>query len=112
MTVNISTLLEATQVANAQTTQYTVPPSTKVIIDKFTATNNTGATATLTVNLVPNAGAAAAANIVLAAKAIAANECYTCPELVGQILATGDFISTLSGTNNAITIRVSGRLVT
>jgi hypothetical protein len=112
MTVTAVVLMEGTQVSNAQTTQYTCAASTKIIIDKFTATNTTGAAATLSVNLVPTAGAAGSSNLILSAKSLAASECYTCPELVGQVLSAGDFISTLSGTNNAITIRVSGRAVT
>lgn len=112
MTVTAGTLVEATQVTNGQVTQYTCPASTRVILDKFTATNNTGLAATLTVNIVPSGGAAATANIILAAKVIAAGECYTCPEIVGQVLNAGAFVSTISGTNNAITIRMSGRLVT
>jgi hypothetical protein len=37
---------------------------------------------------------------------------YTFPELVGQVLNRGDFISTLAGTASAINMRVSGREVT
>lgn len=112
MTVSIAVLFEGTQVAAAQTTQYTAPASTKVIIDKFTATNTTGAAATLSINLVQLAGAAGAANLMLSAKSLAAGETYTCPEVVGHVLSAGGFVSTLGGTANAITIRASGRAVT
>lgn len=111
MTVTAATLLEATQVANTQVTQYTAPASMRVIVDKFTATNNTGGAVTLTVNVVPSGGTAVTANIILNTRTIAAGECYTCPEIVGQILTAGAFISTISNTNNAITIRASGRLI-
>jgi len=36
-------------------------------------------------------------------------EAYTFPELVGHILNTGDYISTLASVAASITIRVSGR---
>lgn len=111
MTVTAKPLIDALQAQNAQTTQYTTPASTRTIIDKFSATNATGAPATLTVNLVKAAGAAGAANVILSAKSIAAGDCYTCPELVGHVLGPGDFISTLAGTAAAITIRSSGREV-
>jgi hypothetical protein len=34
---------------------------------------------------------------------------YTFPELVGQIIPPGGFISTVAGTASAINMRVSGR---
>jgi hypothetical protein len=111
MTVTPKTLLEAKYAENSQTTQYTAT-GVKAIIDKFTATNGTGVAATLAVNLVPSGGTASASNLVLFTKSIAAGETYSCPELVGQILSAGDFISTNAGTATAIVIRISGREVT
>ena len=112
MTVAATVLLEGTQTAAAQTTYYTAPASTKVMVDKFTGTNTTGAAAVISVNLVASGGAAGAANLIVSAKSLAAGECYTFPEITGQYLNAGDFISTLGGTANAITIRISGRAVT
>jgi hypothetical protein len=111
MTVTPKTLLEAKYAENAQTTQYTAS-GVKTIIDKFTATNGSGSAATLAVNIVASGGAAGATNLILSPKSIAAGETYTCPELVGQILSAGDFISTNAGTASAIVIRISGREVT
>lgn len=111
MTVTAKALFNPLQAQNVETTQYTAPSGTRTIIDKFTGTNTTGAPATLTVKLVPNAGAAGAANTIVSAKTLAAGEAYTFPELVGHVLNPGDFISTLAGTAAAITIRASGREV-
>jgi len=111
MTVTTKALVEAKYAENAQTTQYTAT-GVRTIIDKFTAANDTAAPATLKVNLVASGGAAGASNLVLATKTIAAGETYTCPELVGQILNAGGFVSTLAGTASAIVIRISGREVT
>jgi hypothetical protein len=36
---------------------------------------------------------------------------YTFPEVVGQVLNSGGFISTIAGTASAINIRASGRVV-
>jgi hypothetical protein len=105
-------LFEALQAQNAETMQYTAPTGTRTIIDKFTGTNTTGTAATLTVKLVASGGAAGAGNTVVSSKSLAAGETYTFPELVGHVLAPGDFISTLAGTAAAITIRSSGREVT
>jgi len=111
MAVTPAVLIAAKQAEDSQTTQYTAAAGTKVLIDKFTATNTTGSAATLSVNLVTSAGSAADSNLILDAKSIAAGETYTCPEIVGHVLAAGDFISTLAGTASAITIRAGGRVV-
>lgn len=112
MSVQAKCIIEPLQVTNAEVTQYTTPGSTRTIIDKFTGTNTTGGAVTLTVKLVPNAGAAGAGNTIVSAKSLAAGECYTFPEIVGHVLNAGDFISTLAGAAASITVRASGREVT
>lgn len=112
MTTTFKPLIPAKQAENSQTTQYTAPTGTRAIIDKFTVTNTTASNATFSCNIVSAAGAAAVGNLIINTRAIAAGECYTCPELVGQIIEPGGFISTLAGTASALTIRASGREVT
>lgn len=111
MTVIAKTLFEALQAQNTETTQYTAPSGTRTIIDKFTGTNTTGSSATLTIKLVASGGGASAANTIVSAKTLQPNETYTFPEVVGHVLNPSDFISTLAGTAAAITIRASGREV-
>ena len=111
MTVQVKVLVPAKTVENAQTTQYTATGVT-TIIDKFTATNYNSAAATISVNLVTSAGAAGNANLITKTKTLQPSEVYTFPELVGQVLNPGDFISTIAGTASAINMRVSGREVT
>lgn len=111
MTVTVKNFIPRKRVEAAQTTQYTAN-NCKAIIDKFTVTNTTSATATLSVNLVASGAAAGASNRVLSVKSIAPGEAYTCPELVGQTLEPGGFISTLTGTAEALTISASGREIT
>lgn len=105
-------LLEAKFAEIAQTTQYTSPAGTRTLIDKFTATNVTAAVVSMTVNLVPTAGAAANSNAIAFTKSIDPGQTYTFPEVVGHNLSPGGFISTIAGTANALTIRFSGRQVT
>jgi len=111
MSVINTVLIPAKTAENTQTTQYT---STGVltIIDKFTATNYSGTAATLSVNLVTAAGSAGDGNLIVKTKTLQAAETYTFPELVGQYLSAGAFISTIAGTASAINIRASGRTVT
>lgn len=111
MTTTVKNIIPRKQAEAVQTSQYTAT-GCKTIIDKFTATNTTGAPVTITVNLVPLAGAAGAGNIITNAKNIAAGEAYTFPELVGQVVEAGGFISTIAGTAAALTISASGREIT
>jgi hypothetical protein len=111
MTVTVKVLVPAKYAENAQTTQYTANGVT-AIIDKFTATNISASAATISVNLVTVTGSAGNTNLITKTKTLQASEVYTFPELVGQVLGSGDFISTIAGTASAINIRVSGREVT
>ena len=111
MTVTAKTLVPAKFVETAQTTQYTASNAT-VIIDKFTATNISGSTATINVNLVTQTYTPDSSNLIVKDKSLAASETYIFPELVGQILGSGAFISTTASTASAINMRVSGREVT
>jgi hypothetical protein len=111
MTVTVKVLVPAKNVENSQTTQYTATGVT-AIIDKFTATNYSGSAATISVNLVTLSGSAGNSNLITKTKTLQPAEVYTFPELVGQVLGVGDFISTIAGTATAINMRVSGREVT
>lgn len=111
MTVTVKNLVPAVTVAATQTTQYTAVNVT-TIIDKFTATNYSAAAATISVNLVTNGDTAGNQNLITKTKTLQPAEVYTFPELVGQVLNPGGFISTIAGTAASINIRVSGREVT
>lgn len=108
MTVTSKALIPAKQAENAQTTQYTANNCT-TYIDKFTVTNTSSTNVAFSVNLVTVSGAAGAGNLVLNLRSIAPKESYTCPELVGQVLEPGGFISTFAGAATSLTIRASGR---
>lgn len=111
MTVSIKVLIPAKQAENSQTTQYTAV-NCKAIIDKATVTNTSASNVTMSVNLVTSGGTAGASNLIVDTRAIAPDECYTCPELVGQALEPGGFISTIASASGALTIRFSGREIT
>ena len=111
MTVTVKNIIPRKQAENAQTSQYTAT-NCKTIIDKFTVTNTTAGIVTFACNLVASGGSASASNLVLSTKPIAVGECYTCPELVGQTLESGGFISTLAGAATSLTISASGREIT
>lgn len=106
MTTTLKCLVEAKRAENVQTTQYTAT-NVRTQITKATVTNTTVGAVTYAVNIVPSGDAAAAANLIMN-RTIPANSTYTCPDLVGQVLNAGDFISTLAGAATSLTIRFSG----
>jgi hypothetical protein len=111
MTVTVKNIVPAKIVENAQTTQYTATGVT-TIIDKFTATNYGANAASISVNLVTNAGTAGDLNLITKTKTLQPSETYTFPELVGQVLNPGGFISTLASAATTLNMRVSGREIT
>lgn len=111
MTVTAKVLVPSKIVENSQTTQYTATNVT-TIIDKFTATNFSGTAASISVNIITVSGSAGNENLITKTKTLQASEVYTFPELVGQVLGSGDFISTIASASNSISMRVSGREIT
>lgn len=111
MSVTVKTLIPSKQAEDTQTTQYTAT-NCKTILDKFTATNTSAGNLTLSVNLVSSGGSAGVDNLIVDSRTIAPEETYTFPELVGQVLEPGGFISTIASAAAALTIRASGREIT
>ena len=112
MTVTVKALINAKYAANALTTEYTVPSSTKTIVDKFTATNTDSGAQTISVHLVPSGGSADATNRITSLLSIAADASVELPEIKNQVLMTGDFISVVASVTGKVVIRASGREVT
>jgi P pilus assembly chaperone PapD len=108
MAVTLKVLVPPKQLENAQTSQYTAT-SVRAIIDKATVTNTSASNVTLSVNLVTVSGSAGASNLIIDNRTIVPDETYLCPELVGQVLEAGGFISTIAGAATSLTMRVSGR---
>lgn len=109
MSVTSTCLVEAAYAANAETTIYTAGSGKKVLIDRVTSFSSAGGT--LTLRIVASGGTAGASNAMYT-KTFAAGESYTWPELVGQVLNAGDFISELAGAASTVVRRISGREVT
>lgn len=111
MSVTVKLLVPRKQIEAVQTSQYTAE-NCKAVIDKFTVTNTSAANVAVSVNLVSSGDSATPSNLVLNERVMAPGQTYTCPELVGQVLESGGFISTLAGSASALTISVSGREIT
>jgi len=108
MAVQVKVLIPAKIAESSQTTQYTATNVT-TIIDKFTATNYDTSARTISVNLVSIEGIPGNNNLIVKTKTLLPSETYTFPEIVGQVLAPGGFISTIASAATAINIRSSGR---
>ena len=108
MAVTPKVLIAPKQAEAVQTTQYTSTGG-RAIIDKFTVTNTTAGNVSISVNLVSAGGTAGAVNLITDTRIVAPDETYTCPELVGHVLDSGGFISTLASAAASLTIRCSGR---
>jgi hypothetical protein len=111
MTVTVKVLVPPLQMQNSQTTQYTATAA-KAIIDKATVTNTDTVNRTFSVNLVTSGGSPGNSNLVIDDRTVVPGETYLCPELVGQSLESGGFISTIASAATALTLRVSGREIT
>jgi hypothetical protein len=111
MTVTVTVLVPPKQMEASQTTQYTAT-NVRAIIDKATVTNTDTVSRTFSVNIVTSGGSAGNANLVIDTRTVQPDETYLCPELVGQVLAPGGFISTIASNATSLTLRVSGREIT
>jgi hypothetical protein len=111
MTVTVKTLVPPVLLPLAQTTQYTAVAA-RTIIDKATVTNVDTVNRSFSINIVTSGGSVSTANYVIYDRTVVPKETYLCPELVGQILEPGSFISTSASAGTALTLRVSGREIT
>ena len=111
MPVTVLNIIPAKQAENAQTTQYTAV-NCRTIIDTCNVVNTTAGNIQFSANLVASSGAPGDSNLMIKSRSIAPGETYRCPELIGQVLESGGFISTLAGAAASLTIRANGREIT
>lgn len=107
MTVIYKALVQSKFLESVQTSQYAAT-GVKAIIDKCTVFNGTAGAVAFGANLVNSGGTAGSSNLFIS-RLIQVGEEYECPELVGQVLEQGGFLSTIAGSPSSLTFRVSGR---
>ena len=91
------------QVPVADTTLYTCPANTTARVLKCTVTNDTTTAQTITFHKVESGGAVGVTKLIMNIKAIGDKETYECPEVVGQVLDAGDYISAIAGGADQLT---------
>lgn len=111
MAVTLLNIIPRKLAEAVQTSQYTADGA-RAVIDKFTVTNVGATPEQFSVNLVASGGTAGNNNLVIDARTIDVGETYSCPELVGQSLENGGFISTIASAANSLTISATGREIT
>jgi len=102
-------IIPAKNMENADTVQYVSPSSTTTIIDKFTATNFSSGMVNVSVNLAAVSEATGNSNLIVQTRTLQPGETYTFPEIVGHILPSGGYVSTLASAAAAVNLRASGR---
>lgn len=111
MTVTAKNLVEGRSIPDVDTNVYTAPANTTTIIDKITTANYDTASRVVTIGVVA-AGNTAGNVYYIAKRTLAAKETYIWPEVVGQILNTGDYITAISSQVDTVNLRISGREIT
>jgi len=104
----LKVIVPAKIVENTQFTQYTATNVTAEI-GAIEVTNYSGGAVTISINLVTSGDTPGNQNLVIKTKSIAAGATYTFPELWGQYLMNGDYISTLASAATSLNIRISAR---
>jgi hypothetical protein len=110
MAVTTKNIIPRKSAETSQTAQYTAN-NCRTLVTKFTATNTGSSNQTISINLIAASGSASAANRVLSVRQIAPGETYLCPEVVGQVIEDGGFISTLASSTD-LTISATGQEIT
>src|SRR5882672_8957010 len=108
MTIRQTQLIAPIQLTNAVATYLTAPVNTTYRIGRAAFSNPTGGAVTVTVYLVPAAGAAGVANEIVNAVNVAAGSTYVSPELAGQVLPPGSTLQALASAGASIVLYASG----
>lgn len=104
-------LLDSKYLENVQTTQYTAV-NCRAVLTKVVIANQDTVNRTVSINLVPPAGTAGNGNRFVITKTIVPGETYLCPELSGQVIEPGGFLSAIASAASALTIRMNGQEIT
>ncbi len=103
MTVTTKALVRTTLLTTGATTPYTCEVRS-AILDKVTVFNSGAGTSIISIGLPPGTGN-------LMTKTLQIAESYTCPEVAGHTLDTGQSF-TITTSTPSVVLRISGREVT
>lgn len=95
------------QLGVADTVLYTCPANTTARVLKCTACNDTTTVPTFDINKVPSGGAEGDDTLLINGRALGSEDTYECPEVVGQVLEAGDFISGIASGAAQVTVAIN-----
>lgn len=99
--------VDPVQLGATDTTVYTCPANTTARVIKCTACNDTTTVPTFDINKVPSGGSVGDDNLLINGRALGSEDTDECPEVVGQVLEAGDFISGIASGASQVTIALS-----
>lgn len=108
MAIKQALLIAPIQLTGVVANYLATPANTTYRISRAVFANPTGGAITITVYVVPAAGAPGVANEVIAAQNIPAGASYVAPELAGLVLPNGSSIQALASAGASIVFYASG----
>ena len=99
--------VDSLQIGVADTTLYLCPANTKARVVACTICNDTTTVPTFNINKVPFGWVVAVTNLLINTQSLGSRTSRVCPEIVGQILNGGDFLSGIASVAAQITISLS-----
>ena len=101
-------LVDGAQLTATAAVYYTAPANSLTTISAASVTNTTATPQTVTVYLVPAAGAPGVGNVVCSGRVVAPGETFNIGGAIGQTLAAGGTLQALSDAATALTLVASG----
>lgn len=108
MATQVKALVPGSVLTTSAAIYYTAPSNTYAVIKQMSLSNTTASAVTVTIYLVNDAGAPSAADQLITAKALAANETWVAYQANGQVLEPGYTIQALCSAATSVTLKVSG----
>lgn len=110
MAFQLAALIEPQFAPAAQTALYTAPAGTLARIDSLSVVNTGTVAETISINIIPNAGSASAANLTTDTQAIQPKQTWNSPNEIGKVLLSGDAVSVIASTASVLAISCGGLL--
>lgn len=112
MAVVATTLVQSTNLANVAAVYYTGQSSTTAVVKQFTLTNEGTTPVTVSVWITSTITAPAASTLVVNERVLGPNETWSAWPMLGQTISPGYSIQAKASLAGAVSIRVSGILIT
>lgn len=111
MSVTIAQLVSPQTISDAITAYYT-STNVKTRIDKLTVGNPSATARTVSLYLVPSGGSPSDANVITKTKSIAPGETWNCPDMIGQVLASGGTLRAVADLIAVLVLSAAGSVIT